>query len=405
VIPDSRWILFTVKKNNIASFNEAIIVAENLDTHERRELVNGGSFARYLPTGHIMYARGASLYAVPFDKKEVRVTGPPLPVIEGGMLNPFSGTANYEVSRTGVLIYTPLGPLSGLDNVVAWMDGTGAITPILKEPKPYDDLRLSPDNSRIAMTIRAANDDIWVYDRPRGALTRLTFGGGNSVLPDWTPNGKRVLFYSERGKQIGLFWKSWDGSGAIERIGDESQARVNFGSTFTPDGKTVIYSVNGDLWSVSVEGEQKRKPLMQSAPLEEAPRISPNGDLLAYLSDESGSLEVYVVPYPGLNGKWQISSGGATSPAVWGKKGQELFYTEQGNLMKVDVTGEPGVSFSPPGKVCSLPPSFYSLNGITHDGMKFLVAIAAKDDVDATHLNVVIGWFSELKRKFASLQK
>ena len=405
VIPDSKWILFTVKKNNIASFDEAVIAAENVETHERRELVNGGSFARYLPTGHIMYARGASLYAVPFDREDVRVTGPSIPVIEGGMLNPFSGTANFEVSRTGILIYTPLGPLSGLNNIVAWMDRGGSVTPILKEPRPYDDVRLSPDNQKIALTIRAANDDIWVYDLARSALTRLTFGGGNSVLPDWTPDGKRVLFYSERGKETGLFWKSWDGSGVSERIGDESEARVNLGSTFTPDGKVVIYGVKGDLWSVSVDGNQKRKPLMQVPALDEAPRISPDGHLLAYLSDESGRNEVYVVPYPGLNGKWQVSSGGATSPATWDAEGKELFFTEQGNLMRVDVTREPSVTFSPPKKVCSLPPSFYSLNAVTNDGRRFLVVLAAREDVDATHLNVVVGWFSELRKKFASLQK
>ena len=105
-----KWVVYTVKFNNIATFDDAVIVAENVETHERRELIRGGSYARYLASGHLMYARGTSLFAIPFDALDVRVTGAPLPVVDGGMLNPFSGTANFEVSNNGILIYTPLGP-------------------------------------------------------------------------------------------------------------------------------------------------------------------------------------------------------------------------------------------------------------------------------------------------------
>lgn len=405
-LPGNEWVLFTVKYNNIASFDEAVIVAENTRTHERKELVRGGSYARYIPTGHIMYARGTSLYAVPFDVENLEVTGPPLPVLEGGMLNPLSGTANFDVSRNGILIYTPIGPISGLNNILAWMDRSGKVTPIVSQAKPFDDARLSPDNRNIAITIRAANDDIWVYDFARGTQTRLTFGGGNSVLPDWTPDGKKVLFLSERGSEVGLFWKSWDGSGGIERLGKEGAANGVFRSTFTPDGKSVLYGVSGDIVEMSLEGDRPSRPILKVSSFDDAPRLSGDGRLLAYLSDESGRNEVFVVPFPKMNGRWQVSTGGVTSAPIWGPQGKELFYTERGNLMKVDITGEPNITFSRSQKVCTMPLSLFGLHDISRDGTKFLITVSAEENsVQLTQLNVVVGWFSELRQKFASLKK
>jgi len=406
ILPGNKWVLFTVKYNNITSFDEAVIVAENTDTHERKEVVRGGSYGRYIPTGHIMYARGTSLYAVPFDLGRMEVTGPPLPVLEGGMLNPLAGSANFEVSQNGILIYTPVGPITGLNNILAWMDRSGKVTPILTEPRPYDDGRLSRDNSKIALTIRAANDDIWVYDLVRGALTRLTFGGGNSGLPDWSPDEKMVLFASERGSETGLFWKSWDGSGVIERLGKEGAASAAFRSTFTPSGKSVIYGMKGDLWEMSVDGDQFSKPLLQVPSADDAPRLSADGRLLAYLSNESGRNEVYVVPYPRMNGKWQISTAGVSSEPIWNSSGNELFYAEQGTLMKVDVAAAPNITFSHPTKVCTLPSSLFAIYDIDRNGKQFLITVSAEENnLALTQLNVVVGWFDELERKFASVQK
>ncbi len=406
VLPGNKWVIFTVKYNNITTFDEAIIVAENIETHERKEIVRGGSYARYLSNGYVMYARGTSLYAVPFDRSKMEVTGTPLPVLEGGMLNPLSGTANFEVSRNGILIYTPVGQLSGLNNILAWMDRSGKVTPIANDPKPYDDARLSPDNNSIALTIRAANDDIWVYDLVRNTLTRLTFGGGNSGLPEWTPDGKKVMFPSERGRETGLFWKSGDGSGVIERLGKEGVFSIIFRAVFGPGGKSVIYGVNGDLWEMPLEGERVSKPILKTSSYDDAPRLSPDGHLLAYLSNESGRNEIYVVPYPQMNGKWQISTGGVGSDPIWSPSGEELFYRADDNLMKVDVVRTPKISFSRPHKICSTSKSMFGIHDITRDGKKFLVTISAEDkNVSLTQLNVVVGWFDELEKRFVTVQK
>jgi Tol biopolymer transport system component len=251
------------------------------------------------------------------------------------------------------------------------------------------------------MTIRAANDDIWVYDLVRGTFTRLTFGGGNSGLPEWTPDGKRVLFFSERGKESTLFWKPSDGSGTIERISKEAGG-ITFSVSFSPDGRKAIYGTNGDLHEISI-ADQSTKPLLAVGSNDDAPRLSPDGQLLAYLSDESGRPEVFVVPYPSLAGKWQISTGGADSPPIWSPSGNELFFAEEGILMKVDVTRGSNVTFSKAQKVCLMPSRIFSIYDIARDGKRFLVTVAADPDAEAVKLNVIVGWFTELKKKFAGL--
>lgn len=233
----------------------------------------------------------------------------------------------------------------------------------------------------------------------------MTFGGGNSGLPDWSPDGKSVTFNSERGKRNGLFMKSRDGTGEIRRIGKE-KAGSRFRSSFLPSGKTILYGGRGDLWEVPVEGDQEGKPVLQGSAYEDAPSISPDGQLLAYISNESGRNEVYVVPFPGLSGKWQISTEGASAAPIWSPDGTELFYTEQGFLVKVDVSQVPGMAFSRPQKVCALPLSLFGMHDISRDGKRFLITLAPESRLEAlVQLNVVVKWFDELNQEFSTLNQ
>lgn len=369
LLPGTSWILFTVKYNNMTSFDDAALAIENIETHERKELLRGGSYGRFISEGYILYARGNSVYAVPFDTKKLQLTGSPLPVLEGGMLNPLSGTANFDVSENGILIYTPLGPLSGLNSTVSWMDPQEQILPITKDVKPYDDLRLSPDNQKIAMTIRAANDDVWVYDLSNSSFTRHTFGGGNSGLPDWTSDGNRILFVSERGNSNVFFWKPSDGSGVAERLGTEIQ-KSNYRVTTTPDGKSIIYGSDGKLYAMSLERTHQTKPILQDSFSVDAPRLSPDGNLLAYLSDESGRNEVCVVRYPQMNGKWQVSNGGVDFAPIWDPQARALYYAQGRSFLKVDVSQQPAITFSTPQKLLTIPESVISVQDISRDGKK-----------------------------------
>ncbi|MDH4068976.1 MAG: protein kinase [Ignavibacteria bacterium] len=410
VLPGGDWVLFTVKRNNISSFDEATIVVEHLTTHERREIVRGGSWGRYLRSGHIMFSRGETLYAVAFDIETAMSTGPPLPVIEGGMMNPFSGTANFDVSENGIMIYTPVGPLSLTNNTLAWFDRGGTVTPVMK-PGPYANASISPDGSKIVMSVRAANDDIWIYDLVRSSLSRLTFGGGNSDFAAWSPSGDDVYFMSERGQSVSWFRRSWDGSGAVTRVGPATNlpgvyravSGGGFRPVITPDGKTLLAAVDGDLKTSPIEGGTAWKPLVSSDGFEDGPSLSPNGRLLAYLSDESGRDEIYVVPFPGIDGKWQVSTGGASSAAIWSRDSRVIYYTAGSALMKVDVTYEPGVLFSPPRKLIDMPDHAAQLLDIAKDGERFLIGMPESRGVEATQVNVVVGFFGELERLFASL--
>ena len=403
ILPDGNTVIFTVKTNNITSFDDAIIAAEDIRTHERKILVRGGSYARYAPTGHIMYARGSAIYAIPFDVRNVAVTGPPLPVEEGGMLNPVSGDANFSVSNDGMLVYVPLGSSSGLDATILWLDRQGKMQTLLDSTGAYGDGSLSPDGQRLAMTIRAANDDIWVYQLTRGTLTRITFGGGNSDFPFWTPDGKRVIYASERGRFLKLFWKPWDGSGKEEAISDDMNLDGLFSfESISSDGKMIAYGQNGDVWIIPTEGERKPQLFLKSPSTEYGPSFSPDGRWLSYFSNESGRYELYVVPFPRRDGKYQISTNGASAYSRWLPDKKTLLYLEGRTVMEVKVILAPSFDFSPPRKVIELPQSWNGFWDVSSDGRKFVVGTSKSRATNAGQVNIVVGWFEVLKNKFGA---
>ncbi len=399
-LPDGKTVLFTVKQNNISSFDEAIIATENIETHERKILVRGGSFGRYVSTGHILYARGSVIYAIPYDPDKIEAQGSPTPVIEGGMLIPQSGDANFTVSQTGTLVYVPKGASKDLQVRLIWLDRSGNRQPLLDSLKAYGDGTFSPDGEKLALCMRAANDDIWVYHLRRGTFTRLTFGGGNSDFPLWTPDGKRVIYASERKSTYELFWKPWDGSGAEEKLGDATNLDAASPPAVSPDGKFVAYGKKGDIWIMSLE-TKKSEAFIQTPAFESDPSFSSNGRWLSYSSNESGHSDVYVMPFPKHDGKWQISTNGGFL-ARWMKNGKELVYLEGNKMMKADVQLEPTFDFSAPRKMFDLPSSYSGFLDPAPDGKKFVYGIIESRNFDVRQVNVVVGWFDELRKKVAS---
>ncbi|MBI1803793.1 MAG: serine/threonine-protein kinase [Ignavibacteriae bacterium] len=397
LLPDGKTIIFTIKQNNITTFDEAVIAAQRLATGERKILVRGGTYARYVPTGHLMYIRGNTIFAVPFDAERLEVKGHPVPIEEGGWMNGGSGQANIDFSNNGVLVFAPAGPRS-YDNVaLAWMDRHGATHPLLDTLRSYFSASLSPDGQKVATAINAANDDIWVYHIVRGVLTRLTFGGGNNDFPIWSPDGKYVVYGAEKGKSLNIFRKPWDGSEAEERLTNEVNAQVP--KSFTPDGKVLSFEQNGDIWILPLDNERKPWPFIQSPANDGGGYFSPDGRWMAYTSNESGKNEVYVVAFPKREGKWQISNGGGAG-AVWSRNGKELFYTNGSSLMVVDVSAGSTFDFSVPRKLCDIPPST-NLQDISPDGQRFLALVSQSQQLTLPRLEVVLEWFEEVKQKFA----
>ena len=222
VLPGGEWLLFTLATAATADgWNKAQIVVQSLKSSERKTLVSGGSDGRYLPTGHLVYALGGVLFAVPFDLPRLAVTGGPVPIVEGVKRSSgSSGTAHFSVSITGSLVFVP-GPAStsSARSDLALVDRNGAVQPLKLPPGAYEYPRLSPDGKRIAVGSDDGKDAIvWIYDVAGASSARQITLGGRNRVPVWSANGERVAFQSDRDGDLGLFWQRADGTTSAERL-------------------------------------------------------------------------------------------------------------------------------------------------------------------------------------------
>ena len=242
-------------------------------------------------------------------------------------------------------------------------------------PHNYVFPRVSPDGKRIVAEIEEADNQIWVYDLSRDTLTRLTFEGNADLAPIWTPDGKKIVF---TGDKLRLFWQPADGSEPAEELTKSELTPDNVPGSFSPDGQVLAFMGNNpsfDIYTLSLR-DGKPHPFLRTPSNETAPRFSPDGRFIAYASDESGREEIYVRPYPGAGGKWQISTEGGAEPA-WNPKGRELFYRTGNKMMAVEVTtqgtfsaGKPKLLFE--GPYVPTPRSFQDYD-ISPDGQRFLM--------------------------------
>ncbi|PYV69923.1 MAG: hypothetical protein DMG97_20590 [Acidobacteria bacterium] len=391
------------------------IVAQSLKTGERRVLVRGATNARYLPTGHLVYAHGQTLMAAPFNAERLELTGAAVPILDGVMRANHGGpSSQWGFSGAGSLVYVPGG--ISYDSELVWVDRTGAGRPLKLPPGDFDSPRISPDGNRLAVTVFGDKPDIWIYDVLRETLTRLTFDGYNSH-PVWTPDGTRVTFSSYRDGSSHLLSKPVDGSGAEEQVGSREIATL-FPQSWSPDGRVLTLSGlqpstrSWDIWLLSHEG--KASPFLQTRFTEGSGILSPDGRWLAYVSNESGMYQVYVQAFPGPGGKWQVSTDGGTEP-VWARNGRELFYHSGHKMMTVEVTSGPAFTAGNPKTLFESEyqsPSTGVFSGqnydVTPDGQRFIMvrgkeAAAATDNPfmnkNAPQINVVLNLFEELKRR------
>ncbi len=366
------------------------------------DLLGGAVAAKYAAPGYLLVQdQDLSVSAVPFDARRGMVRGTPIPLLRSGRGGP-NGTS-FAVSRTGVLVYVPAGtPRRSL----VLVDRTGAAKPVPLEPGAYESAKFSPDGHRIAFTQtdeqRGARD-IWVLDLERGSRTRLTFQSDN-FYPVWTPAGDRIAFASRRGSTTGRaapFWIRADGTGTAEQL--VNSVYLGFPSSFTPDGKTLLFretlpATGLDIVAVPVGGTDHTPRAVLATPASElSPMLSPDGRLLAYVSDESGRNEIYVRSYPDGGGRWQISLQGGTSP-LWRRDGREIYFVSGEALyaVPVDPAGDPPRF----GRPMELFTGQYVRNGrwtpydVAPDGRHFLMV---QDDGVADRIDVVTGWPAMLR--------
>lgn len=397
---DHMWPAFLPGSKAIVFENSGLGVAvQTVGTGERRNLIQGQELAmpRYVPSGHLIYWQAGNLMAVPFDPQRLEVKGTGLPVVQNVLQGEVPGASQYSVSATGSLVY-----LSGSSQVLelVWVSRSGTEQPLSAPARSYGFPRLSPDGRRIAV---ASGDQIWLYDTARDTLTRFTFEGSNGY-PTWTPDGKRIAFMSRKEGPVNIFWQLADGSGRPERLTTSEHLQVPL--SWSPNGQLLAFAdvaptTAADIWVLQLS-DRKAQPFLETPAYESAPQFSPDGHWMAYVSDESGRVEVYVQPYPGPGGKWQISTDGGNEP-VWNHNGRELFYRSGRKMMAVDIStqtsfvaGKPRMLFEGPYLPTSLTFPDYD---VSLDGQRFLMLKPVEQEQAApTQINVVLNWTEELKR-------
>ena len=296
-----------------------------------------------------------TLFGVPFDSKRLEVTGQAAPVLERVVTNPGTGGAQFSFSEAGNLVYVP-GRSTAVVSSIYWMDHEGKFQPLRESPASYASPEFSPDGRRLAVTIwDGKRSDIWVYEWGRDALTRLTFTGEANKSPVWTPDGQRITYVTqEKGGAYNLYWKRADGAGDAQRLSENKNDQYH--SSWRPDGKFLAFTqsnpeTRSDIMILPIEGNEKsgwmpREPkVFLNSPYDvTTPVFSPDGRWLAYASNESGNYEVYVRPFPGPGGQWQISTKGGRFPK-WSRNGKELFYRAQDSKLMVVAYTASGDSF------------------------------------------------------------
>jgi serine/threonine protein kinase len=382
----------TMLFSSVASNRKTHIEAVSLVTGKRQVVVESGTFPMYAPTGHLIFFRDDALLAVPFDVNRLAVTGPPVHVVESLGVGP-TGAPLTAVSRSGSLIYATSASAA---STLVWVSRQGVQEPVTDARRPYFIPRVAPDGRRVVVQ---TGGDLWIYDTIRATFTRLTSQAtfGNS-FPVWTPDGRHVVFRTS----TGIHLADADGSATSQVIPGTSL--TDFPTSIAPDGDTLLINrqtdkTSQDIYVISLRGGSPPKPVVSTPGFDGGAQFSPDGRWMAYVSDESGQMQVYIRPFPAPDRKWQVSTEGGTVP-VWNRNGRELFYRTGNKMMAVDVQTAGDVSLSAPRLLFDQPYAFGSTITIGNydvhpDGQRFLMV---KDEPSAGRLNVVLNWFEELKR-------
>ena len=424
VLPGSQAVLFTVASEvSRSAFDSASLDLLMLKTGERKTILKEGFFPRYVAgtsgsngTGHIVYVHQATLFAVPFDLDRLSTNGSSVPILED-VDSSSSGGGDITFAQNGTVAYHP-GRASIGGSVISWVDSSAKTSPLHAPPGEYTTLRFSPDGKRLAFSITSGDaSDIWVKELDRDSPSRLSFLPGRNDNPVWTPDGRHIVFRSTNPAASGLYGIRSDGSSEAKRLTEGKQGESP--GSFSPDGKRLAIVQTGDgsqadIFTMPAETDSGigtfglrlgKAELFLGTPFRETnPRFSPDGRWLAYISNESGKSEVYVRPFPGPGGKWQISTGPGSAPR-WSRDGRELLYLGQrGDVMAVSYTAQNGAFAAGKPRVWS--EARLSLLSATYDiapDGKRLAAIALGQSevgrLPRPQLTFLLNFIDELRRK------
>jgi serine/threonine-protein kinase len=384
LINGGEHVLFTVRRIGVGGPEAYTLVAQSVTGRDRKVLMSAGRNGFALPSGHLVYLRGTELMAVPFDERRVEVSGDPM-VLAANM------TPHLAISAAGTIVYQP-AVATGLRTLV-WVDRRGMEEPMNLPPQTGTTLRLSPDNTRLAV---ASGTEIKVWNLGKATMTRLSEGGSGHWDVAWTPDGRDLLFSAGRTPTtIQILRKPADGSGAATVV---TPMPGGYPNAISPDGRTLVFHRGvGELMF------QTLSPLSEATPLVKGPTLngvlSPDGRWVAYQSSETGPPEVFVRAFPDAGaGQWQVSSGGGRYP-IWSRDGRELFYVNTaGRLIALPVETHSGLETGAP--VALFQADFYVRGSnsrpfdVSRDGQRFVFAKTPTGDRPT--VEVVTNWFTEV---------
>jgi len=411
-LPDGRHYLYWVVRAPAGAAPQRSLYVGSLDGGPTVSLGASDSRAVYA-NGFLLFVRDATLLAEPFDVASQTTTGDPVAVAQDIPSSPTSGNALFSVSAAGIVSYRASVGLTLTQ--LTWFDRTGKVLGTAGEKADQASIRLSPDQTRVALTVldpARRTRDIWIHDLTRNARTRFTFDAREDWTTAWSPDGRQLAFSADRMGRLDVYMKAADGSGTEELL---VESPVNkYVSSWSTDGRFLLFGTGAggsqtgnDLWVLPLSGEGKPRPILNTPFNEVGPSFSPDGRWVAYRSNESGRSEVYVVPFDSESGKWQISTSGGDEPK-WRRDGRELFFLADNTMMATEVDGT-GPSF----RVAVARPLFQvnrrtasylgfgtgAVFDVTPDGQRFLVNVLTNDQPIQPPITVITNWTATLGQR------
>jgi serine/threonine protein kinase/Tol biopolymer transport system component len=399
-LPDGRHFVFLADANTTAGHH---IRLGSLDSQESQILFGAVSRVVYAPPGYLLYVNQGALVALGFDTGSLKPAGEPTTIAERIADVGENHEFDFSVSNEGTLAYQS----GSVNSQFAWFDRTGKKLGTVGSPIGSDHVTLSPDGHSAAAGLLDADgrtSDVWLFDLTRGTTSRLTFDPQGDGTPLWSPDGRRIVFGSDRsgGRHIDLYEKAASGAGDDQLLLKSDTAK--YATSWSRDGQFILFEnwapkAKGAIWLLTLSSKET-KPLLQSSAFNQGQaHFSPDGKFIAYTSDESGRAEVYVQRFPLSSDKWQISSGGGLQP-LWRGEGKELFFlTEEKKVMSVDIKSD-GTSFetSIPRELfqSSMKAGFAYSYAVTADGQRFLISAPVGAAASAP-MTIVLNWAAGVK--------
>lgn len=411
ILPDGEWVLYTIGDDGNPNFyTNAELAIQSLRTGERHILNVRGEMARYVEPGYLIVGRGGALMAAPFSLKEFRTTKPLQTILEDVAGDLGSGISYFDLSRAGTLVYIPGARNADLELV--WVYPEGKVVPLPLPHNAYSIPRLSPDGTRLAVTIGrvyGADNDIWIYDLKTSVFSRFTFGQ-SMWNPVWSRDSRRLYYNSGLPGKQGILVKPADGS-RNEEVVFSTTGPYYLISASPGDRELVLDLVggvgDGEIFVFDLQKKTQPRNLFNSASYEFSGMISPDGRFFAYSGNESGRLEVYIRSYPDLVGKWQISTNGGSAP-TWSADGRFLYYiSNKAKMMMVSVQTEAAFAFGHTQELFDVSQMFLPNNpmpnyDVSADGKRFIMVRNPGYSSATTKFNVILNWTTELQERFAS---